>query len=124
MSFPNPPTRDPVRLRWPERALLRAIRLLIGQDGDWRLSRHTALPWLNPMHYERGERLMSTWTKIDRAGAAYILLNVVFWWAPLLLLVPGVQAVQIAIVLGLVRDAALGVVFLGYRMMRPHRSLT
>jgi hypothetical protein len=52
----------------------------------------------------------STWTTVDRIGAWYIVLNVVFWWGPLLLLSPDIASFQTAVVLGLARDAVAGVV--------------
>jgi hypothetical protein len=56
------------------------------------------------------ERERSTWTTIDRIGAWYILLNVVFWWGPLLMLTHGIAPFEIAVVLGLIRDTVAGVV--------------
>jgi hypothetical protein len=75
------------------------------------------------MHHERGERLMETWTKIDRAGAAYLVLNVVFWWGPLVFLAP-LSWFWAVVLLGLVRDACLAAAWLGYRTVRLQRSFT
>jgi hypothetical protein len=55
-------------------------------------------------------RAPSAWTTVDRLGAWYIVLNVVFWWGPLLLLAPGIAAFQLAVVVGLARDAVAGAV--------------
>jgi hypothetical protein len=52
-------------------------------------------------------RSPSAWTTVDRVGAWYIVLNVVFWWGPLVLLATP-SWLWTAVVLGLARDAVIG----------------
>lgn len=65
-----------------------------------------------------------TWTRIDRLGAAYLLLNVVFWWGPLFYLTADPGMFWAGVVFGLIRDVVLAAAWVGYRTVRLQRSLT